>query len=80
MLCVNFETSEKVNDCRSWLKFLSVFQKLFIMEDYYEEPDKMPIMVGDLNTSEVFMSKSRNLTEEDAKFQQDLETLMTIGS
>ena len=59
----------------------SVFQKIFTMdEDYYEEHDKMPIIVGDHNTSEVFFTEARNLTEEDIKFQQDLETLMTIGS
>ena len=55
------------------------FQKLSTMEDYYEEPDKMPIIVDDQNTSEVFLTEARNLTEEDEKFQQDLETLMTIG-
>ena len=49
-------------------------------EDYYEEHDKMPIIGGDHNTSEVFFTEARNLTEEDIKFQQDLETLMTIGS
>ena len=48
------------------------------MEDYYEEPDKMPIIVDDQNTSEVFLTEERHLTEEDVKFQQDLETLMTI--
>ena len=48
-------------------------------EDYYEEHDKMPI-ISDQNTSEVFLTEARNLTEEDIKFQQDLETLMTIGS
>ena len=63
------------------LKTSSVFQKTFTMEeDYYEEHDKMPIIVGDHNTSEVFFTEARNLTEEDIKFQQDLETLMTIGS
>ena len=50
------------------------------MEDYHDEHDKMPIIVGDQNTSEVFLTEARNLTEEDVKFQQDLETLMTIGS
>ena len=50
------------------------------MEDYYEEPDRMPIIVDETNTSEVFSTEARNLTEEDAKFQQDLETLMTIGN
>ena len=50
------------------------------MADYYEEHDKMPIIVSDHNTSEVFLTEARNLTEEDVKFQQDLETLMTIGS
>lgn len=50
------------------------------MEDYYEEHDKMPIIVDDQNTSEVSLTEARNLTEEDVKFKQDLETLMTIGS
>ena len=49
-------------------------------EDYFEERDKMPIIVGDQNTSEEFFTEARNITEEDIKFQQDLETLMTIGS
>ena len=48
------------------------------MVDYDEEHDKMPIG-GYHNYTEAITSDGINLTEEDVKFQQDLDSLMTIG-